>query len=87
MGGSQRTRITHIPARPGLLQDAVRQGGALIVWCRDAATDEVIASGSPTYHVRFLDTPQPSIVGKPAGSILTLDVERRSGRVVIVDVH
>jgi hypothetical protein len=47
----------------------------------------VIASGSPTYHVRFLDTPQPSIVDKPAGSILTLDVERRSGRVVIVDVH
>jgi len=49
--------------------------------------DEVIASGSAPYHVRFLDTPQTSIVDQPAGSILTLDVERRGGRMIIVDVH
>ena len=60
--------------------------GALIVWCKDASGKTLI-SGSTTYHARFVDTPKTYIVDKPAGSTLTIDLERRNGRAVIVDVH
>lgn len=60
--------------------------GALIVWCKDAA-GKIVSSGSTTYHARFVDTPKTSIVDKPAGSTLTIDLERRNGRAVIVDVR
>jgi hypothetical protein len=60
--------------------------GALIVWCKDAA-GKTLVSGSTTYHARFVDTPKTYIVDKPAGSSLTIDLERRNSRAVIVDVH
>jgi len=60
--------------------------GALIIWCKDAA-GHVVSSGSTSYHARFVDTPRTYIVDKPAGSTLTIDLERRNGRAVIVDVH
>lgn len=60
--------------------------GALIVWCKDAAGN-VGASGSTSYHARFIDTPTTYILDKPAGSTLAIDLERRAGRVVVADVH
>ncbi|MBN8778567.1 hypothetical protein [Thiobacillus sp.] len=60
--------------------------GALIVWCKDTAGN-IVASGSTSYHARFIDTPTIYILDKPAGSILTIDLERRAGRVVVADVH
>jgi hypothetical protein len=60
--------------------------GALIVWCKDAAGKTLI-SGSTTYHARFVDTPKTYIVNKSAGSSLTIDLQRRNGRAVIVDVR
>jgi len=59
--------------------------GALIVWCKDA-TGKTVASGSTSYHARFVDTPKTYIVNKPAGSTLTIDLERQHGRAVIVGV-
>ncbi len=60
--------------------------GALIVWCRDAA-GHTIASGSTSYHARFVYTPKTYIVNKPTGSTLTIDLERRDGHVVIINVQ
>lgn len=60
--------------------------GALIVWCKDA-NEHTTASGSTSYHARFVDTPRTYIIDKPAGSTLTIDLERRNGRAVIVDVQ
>ena len=60
--------------------------GALIVWCRDAAGDTA-SSHSTSYHSRFVDTPQTYLLDKPPGSVLTIDLERRGGRAVIVDVR
>ncbi|MFH1816792.1 MAG: hypothetical protein ABIK08_07720 [Pseudomonadota bacterium] len=60
--------------------------GALIVWCKDAAGN-VVASGSTSYHARFIDTPTTYILDKPAGSTLAIDLERRAGRVVVANVH
>lgn len=68
------------------LHRAARQGRALIVWCTDTAGN-IVASGSTSYHARFIDTPATYILEKPAGSILTIDLERRTGRVVVADVH
>jgi len=60
--------------------------GALIVWCKDAA-GKTVASGSTSYHARFVDTPKTHIVDKAAGSTLTIDLERHNGRAVIVDIQ
>jgi len=60
--------------------------GALIIWCKDAA-GRTTASHSTSYHARFVDTPQTWILDKPAGATLAIELERRGGRAVIVDVR
>jgi hypothetical protein len=60
--------------------------GALIVWCKDEAGN-VVASGSTSYHARFIDTAQTYKLDKPAGSTLTIDIERRNGRAAVTDVR
>ena len=60
--------------------------GALIVWCKDAA-GKTVASGSTSYAARFVDTPKTTIINKPAGATLTIDLARRNGRAIIVDVN
>jgi hypothetical protein len=62
------------------------KAGALIVWCRDEAGG-TISSHSTSYHARFADTPRTYLLDKPAGSLLIVDLERREGRAVIVDVR
>lgn len=62
------------------------QVGALIVWCFDA-TGAIKSSHSTSYHARFVDTAQTFIVDKTAGSTLTLELQRRGGRAVVVDVR
>jgi hypothetical protein len=60
--------------------------GAMIVWCKDAA-DQTVSSHSTSYHGRFVDTPQTFLLDKDAGETLTIDLERRGGRAVVVDVR
>lgn len=60
--------------------------GALIIWCRDAA-GQTVSSHSTSYHARYVDTPQTFKLEKPAGSVLTIDLERRDGRAVVTDVR
>jgi len=60
--------------------------GALIIWCKDAA-GRTVSSHSTSYHARFVDTPQTFNLEKPAGSTLTIDLERRDGRAVVTDVR
>lgn len=59
--------------------------GALIVWYKDAE-GKVLESGSTTYHSRFVDTAETIIVDKPIGSALSIELERRNGRAVVVRV-
>lgn len=85
-----RDSIRHTPAESsecaGPYTVQLDKVGALIVWCKDAAGN-VVASGSTSYHARFIDTPTTYILDKPAGSTLAIDLERRAGRVVVADVH
>ncbi len=60
--------------------------GALIIWCKDA-TGRIVSSHSTTYHARFVDTPNTYILNKPAAAILTIEIERRNGRAVVVDAR
>ncbi|HSS30911.1 MAG TPA: hypothetical protein VLL06_07825 [Nitrospiraceae bacterium] len=60
--------------------------GALIIWCNDASGNTV-SSHSTSYHARFVETPQTYIVEKPAGTALTIDLERRNDRAVITNVR
>jgi hypothetical protein len=60
--------------------------GAFIIWCYDTAGNTV-SSHSTSYHARFIDTPQTYLLDKPAGSTLTVDLERRAGRAVVTNVR
>jgi hypothetical protein len=60
--------------------------GALIIWCKDA-TGHTVSSHSTSYHRPFVDTPQTYILEKPAGTTLTIDIERRNGRAVVTNVR
>ncbi len=60
--------------------------GALIIWCKDE-TDKTVSSHSTSYHARFVDTSQTYILEKPAGSTLTIDIERRGNRAVVTNAH
>lgn len=60
--------------------------GALIIWCKDAA-GHTVSSHSTSYHARFVDTPQTYILEKPAGTTLTIDIERGNGRAVVTNVR
>ena len=60
--------------------------GAIIIWCKDAS-GHTVSSHSTSYHARFVDTPRTYLLDKAAGTTLTIDVERRDGRAVVVDVR
>jgi hypothetical protein len=60
--------------------------GALIIWCKDAA-GQTVSSHSTSYHARFVDAHQTFKLEKPAGTALTIDIERRDGRAVVTDVR
>ena len=78
------------PSRPGDCEGPysvqLDKVGALIIWCKDAAGQSV-SSHSTSYHARYVDTPETYNLEKPAGAVLTIDIERRDGRVVITDVR
>ena len=88
--GKDHFAIRHTPSRAtecsGRYTVQLDKVGALIVWCYDA-TDAVTASGSTSYHARFIDTPRTWIVEKPAGSTLVIEVRREGGRVTVTEVR
>ncbi len=58
--------------------------GALVIWCKDE-TGKTVSSHTTSYHARIVDTPRTYILDKPAGSILTIDIERRGNRAAITN--
>lgn len=60
--------------------------GSLVVWCKDEA-GKTVSSHSTSYYARFVDTPRQYILEKPAGSTLTIDIERRGSRAVIINAY
>jgi hypothetical protein len=62
------------------------KAGALVIWCKDQ-TGKTVSSHSTSHHARFVDTPQTYILEKPAGSTLTIDIERRGSRAVVINAY
>ncbi len=60
--------------------------GMLVIWCKDEA-GKTVSSHTTSYHARFVDTPRTYMLEKPAGSTLTIDIERRGGRAVITNAY
>jgi len=79
-----------MPSKPGECIGDYRlqldKTGALIVWCYGQA-GETVSSHSTSYHSRYADTAQTSIVDRPAGAPLSITLERRGGRASIVEVR
>lgn len=88
--GARHSIVHATPSTPdectGPYKVQVDKVGALIIWCYDAA-GRTVSSHSTTYHGRFVDTPSTYILDKPAGSALTLDIERRGGRAIVTRVQ
>src|SRR5262245_32016089 len=70
----------HTPSRPdqctGPYTVQLDKVGALIIWCKDAG-GRTVSSHSTSYHARYVDSPQTYLLDKPAGSPLTIELERR----------
>jgi hypothetical protein len=86
-----RYTITHAtPSRAGECTGPYKvqldKVGAIVIWCNDEA-GRTVSSHSTSYHARFVDTPRTFILDKPAGSPLLIELERRAGRAVVVDVR
>lgn len=58
----------------------------LVVWCKDE-TGKTVSRLSASYHARFADMPQTYILEKPAGTTLTIDIERRGSRAVVTNAY
>jgi hypothetical protein len=88
--GANYTLVHRVPSNSGECVGPYRiqvdRVGAIIVWCKDAG-GSTVSSHSTTYHARFVDTPQTSIIDKPAKDSVVFELERRGGRVVIAAVR
>ena len=53
---------------------------SLVIWCKDAAGAQTVASHATTYHLRFVDVPQTFRIDKAAGEATLIDIVRRGGK-------
>lgn len=60
--------------------------GALIVWYKNAS-GQVTDSGSTSHLARYVDIPKTYIVEKSADAVLTVELQRQHGRVVVTAVR
>lgn len=88
--GARHTVVHRTPSKAGECEGPytvqLDKAGALIIWCRDAA-GATVSSHSTSYQSRYIDTPQTWILEKPAGTTLNIDLERRAGRAIVIDVR
>jgi len=88
--GSRHSIQHHTPSAAGQCVGPytvqIDKVGALVIWCKDEA-GRTVYSHSTTYHGRYVVTPRTWILEKSAGSTLTIDLERRSGRAIVLDVR
>jgi hypothetical protein len=59
----------------------------LVIWCKDAAGAQTVASHGTTHHLRFVEVPRQINVDKPRGGPLYIDLEKRGGTLLLVDAR
>ena len=84
-GQAAAATIRHLPEGspdgcrgPYTLQLSARS--SLVIWCKDAAGAQTVASHATTYHLRFVDVPQTFRIDKAAGEATLIDIVRRDGK-------
>jgi len=56
----------------------------MVVWCyAPGSTTEAVSSHITTYHLRFVDVPETTIVDKGKGEPLQIEIERGAGKAVV----
>jgi hypothetical protein len=91
--GAERATIVHVPAstRAGCKDDYRVQfsgNSAIVIWCRaPGSTTETVSSHSTTYHLRFVDVPETTILDKKRGESLAIDLVRGSGKPVVAAIR
>lgn len=93
LGENERATIALVHKTPsaagqcdGAYTVQIDKVGAIIIWCYNAR-GETVSSHSTSYNARFTDTPRTYIVAKPAGSPLTILLQRRSGHASVTGVY
>lgn len=89
--GARFTLAHRTPSKRGECEDGYKvqldKVGAIIIWCKDKEGAQVVSSHSTSYHRRFVDTLQTTILEKKAGETLFIELERREGRIIIAEVR
>lgn len=91
--GAERATIVHVPAstRAGCKDDYRVQfsgNSALVIWCRaPGSTTETVSSHSTTYHLRFVEVPETTILDKKRGESIAIDLVRGSGKPAVAAVR
>ena len=60
--------------------------GMLVICCTDE-TGKTVSTHTTSCHARFVDKPRTHLLDKPAGSTLTIDIERRGSRVLVTSAY
>jgi hypothetical protein len=91
--GAERTTMVHVPASTsaGCKDDYRMQfssNSAIVIWCRaPGSTTETVSSHSTTYHLRFVEVPETTILDKERGESIAIDLVRGSGKPVVAAVR
>lgn len=57
---------------------------SLLVWCKSPSGDKNVSSHATTYHLRFVDVPEQTVLQKRAGEPVTIELQRTSGKPIVV---
>ena len=60
--------------------------GMFVICCTDE-TGKTVSTHTTSCHARFVDKPRTHLLDKPAGSTLTIDIERRGSRVLVTSAY
>lgn len=89
--GARLTLAHRTPSKRGEYEDDYKvqldKVGAIIIWCKDKESAQVVSSHSASYHPHFVDTLQTIILEKKAGETLFIELERREGRIIIAEAR
>ena len=57
---------------------------SLLVWCKSPSGDKNVSSHATTYHLRFVDVPEQTVLQKRAGEPVTIELQKTSGKPLVV---
>ena len=85
------TLVHHPKASPeGCSHDytfQLSQQSSLLVWCKSPSGDKNVASHTTTYHLRYVDAPEKTVLSKRAGEPVTMELQKTAGKPAITRAY